>query len=67
QKLLSYVLIIDIMATTLPPNNRRQDPLVEKVTPNKEDIQLIWFDENMSNSDDFLLTQSMLIKLNTAA
>jgi tetratricopeptide (TPR) repeat protein len=55
------------MATTLPQNDRRQDLRLSEVTDNKEDIQLIWLDGNMSDSDDYILTQTMLLELNPAA
>ncbi|CAF3804600.1 unnamed protein product [Adineta steineri] len=42
------------------------DLFPNEVLHNKEDIQLIWLDGNMNDSDDYLLTQSMLIQLNPA-
>jgi tetratricopeptide (TPR) repeat protein len=55
------------MNTSLPSNERKQDPLLSEVANNKEDIQLIWLDDNMSDSSDYLLTQTMLLELNPAA
>ncbi|CAF1514258.1 unnamed protein product [Adineta steineri] len=54
------------MATSESSNERRQNLLPNEVSDNKEDIQLIWLDGNMNNSNDYLLTQSMLIELNSA-
>ncbi|CAF0894232.1 unnamed protein product [Adineta steineri] len=54
------------MATSESLNTRRQNLLPSEVSDNKEDVQLIWLDENMNDSDDYLLTQSMLTKLNSA-
>ncbi|CAF1240591.1 unnamed protein product [Adineta steineri] len=54
------------MTTSESLNERRQNLLPNEVSDNKEDIQLIWLDENMNDSDDYLLTQSMLIELNPA-
>ncbi|CAF0934612.1 unnamed protein product [Adineta steineri] len=54
------------MATSESLNGRRQNPLPNQVSKNKEDIQLIWLDGNMNDSHDYLLTQSMLIQLNPA-
>ncbi|CAF1249724.1 unnamed protein product [Adineta steineri] len=54
------------MATSESVNERRQNLLPHEVSDNKEDIQLIWLDGNMNDSDDYLLTQSMLIELNPA-
>ncbi|CAF1401063.1 unnamed protein product, partial [Adineta steineri] len=48
-------------------NERRQNRLPNEVSDNKEDIQLIWLNGNMNDSDDSLLTQTMLIELNSAA
>ncbi|CAF3930921.1 unnamed protein product [Adineta steineri] len=48
-------------------NERRQNLLPNEVSDNKEDIQLIWLNGNMNDSDDSLLTQTMLIELNSAA
>ncbi|CAF3947010.1 unnamed protein product, partial [Adineta steineri] len=47
-------------------NEGQQNLLPNEVPDNKEDIQLIWLDGNMNDSDDYLLTQSMLIQLNPA-
>ncbi|CAF1144346.1 unnamed protein product [Adineta steineri] len=54
------------MATTESLNERRQNLLPHEVSDNKEDIQLIWLDGDMNDSDDYLLTQSMLTELNPA-
>ncbi|CAF0934735.1 unnamed protein product [Adineta steineri] len=54
------------MATSEFLNARQQNPLLNEVSDNKEDIQLIWLDGNMNDSHDYLLTQSMLIELNPA-
>ncbi|CAF0856129.1 unnamed protein product [Adineta steineri] len=54
------------MATSEVLNERRQNLLPKEVADNKEDIQLIWLDGNMNDSDDYHLTQSMLIELNSA-
>ncbi|CAF3872309.1 unnamed protein product, partial [Adineta steineri] len=54
------------MATTESSNDRRQNLLPNEVLKNKEDIQLIWLDRKMNNSDDNHLTQSKLIELNPA-
>jgi hypothetical protein len=54
------------MATSVSPNERQQNLLPNEVSDNKEDIQLIWLDGNMSNSDDYERTQTMLIELNPA-
>ncbi|CAF1007421.1 unnamed protein product [Adineta steineri] len=54
------------MATSESLNERRHNLLPNEVSDNKEDIQLIWLDENMNDSDDYLLTQSMLTELNPA-
>ncbi|CAF0898582.1 unnamed protein product [Adineta steineri] len=54
------------MATSESFNERRQNLLPNQVSDNKEDIQLIWLDGNMNDSDDYLLTQSMLVQLNPA-
>ncbi|CAF1243343.1 unnamed protein product [Adineta steineri] len=54
------------MATSESSNEKRQNLLPNEVSNNKEDIQLIWFDGNMNDSDDYLLTQTMLIELNSA-
>ncbi|CAF1136741.1 unnamed protein product [Adineta steineri] len=54
------------MATSESLNERRRNLLPNEVSDNKEDIQLIWFDGNMNDSDDYLLTQTMLIELNSA-
>ncbi|CAF3737989.1 unnamed protein product [Adineta steineri] len=54
------------MATSKSLNERRQNLLPNEVSHNKEDIQLVWLDGNMNDSDDYLLTQSMLIELNPA-
>ncbi|CAF1228454.1 unnamed protein product [Adineta steineri] len=54
------------MATSESLNDRRQNLLPNEVSKNKEDIQLIWLDGNMNDSHDYLLTQSMLIELNSA-
>jgi hypothetical protein len=40
------------MATILPQYDRRQDLRLSEVKDNKEDIQLIWLDGNMSDSND---------------
>ncbi|CAF1114810.1 unnamed protein product [Adineta steineri] len=54
------------MATIESSNETRQNLLPNEVSDNKEDIQLIWLDEDMNDSDDYLLTQSMLTELNPA-
>ncbi|CAF0898758.1 unnamed protein product [Adineta steineri] len=54
------------MATSRPLTERRQDLLPSEVSDNKEDIQLIWLGGNMNDSDDYLLTQSILTELNPA-
>ncbi|CAF1362808.1 unnamed protein product [Adineta steineri] len=54
------------MATSKSLNERRQNLLPNEVSHNKEDIQLVWLDGNMNDSDDYILTQSMLIELNPA-
>ncbi|CAF1417907.1 unnamed protein product [Adineta steineri] len=54
------------MATSESLNERRQNLLPNEVSHNKEDIQLIWLDGNMNDSDDYLLTQTMLTELNPA-
>ncbi|CAF4182068.1 unnamed protein product, partial [Adineta steineri] len=54
------------MATSGSFNERRQNRLPNEVSHNKEDIQLIWLDGNMNDSHDYLLSQSMLIQLNSA-
>ncbi|CAF1550901.1 unnamed protein product, partial [Adineta steineri] len=54
------------MATSESLNQRPQNPLPNEVSKNKEDIQLIWLDGNMNDSHDYLLTQSVLIELNSA-
>ncbi|CAF0775866.1 unnamed protein product [Adineta steineri] len=54
------------MPTSESLNERRQNRLPNEVSDNKEDIQLIWLDGNMNDSDDYLLTQSMLTELNSA-
>jgi len=55
------------MATSITPNERKQDLLPSEVPENKEDIQLIWLDGNMNDSSDYLLTQTMLLEFNPAA
>ncbi|CAF1360620.1 unnamed protein product [Adineta steineri] len=54
------------MATSNSLHEKQQNLLPNEVPHNKEDIQLIWLDGNMNDSDDYLLTQSMLIQLNPA-
>ncbi|UJR20673.1 hypothetical protein I4U23_023794 [Adineta vaga] len=54
------------MATNEPLNTRRRDLLPNEISDNKENIQLIWLDANMEQSQDCLLTQTMLIELNPA-
>ncbi|CAF0948433.1 unnamed protein product [Adineta steineri] len=54
------------MATSESSNEKRQNHRPNEVSHNKEDIQLIWLDGDMSDSDDYLLTQSMLTEVNSA-
>jgi tetratricopeptide (TPR) repeat protein len=46
--------------------NERQNLRPKQVSENKENIQLIWLDGNITNSSDYILTKSMLIELNPA-
>jgi tetratricopeptide (TPR) repeat protein len=55
------------MAISISSNKRRQDLLPSEVTDNKEDIRLIWLDENMNDSPGYHFTQTMLLELNPAA
>ncbi|CAF0899554.1 unnamed protein product [Adineta steineri] len=54
------------MTTSESLNKRRKNLLSNEVSNNKENIQLIWLDGNINDSDDYLLTQLMLIELNSA-
>jgi tetratricopeptide (TPR) repeat protein len=55
------------MAATIPLEKRRRNLFPNEAVENKEDIQLIWLDENLDDSSDCLRTQSMLLELNSAA
>ncbi|CAF0902680.1 unnamed protein product [Adineta steineri] len=54
------------MTTSESLNKRRKNLLSNEISNNKENIQLIWLDGNINDSDDYLLTQLMLIELNSA-
>ena len=54
------------MVTSCQFNPRKRDPLLSEVSLNKENIQLIWLDRNMSDSNDYRLTQTILMELNPA-
>ena len=55
------------MAAGIFWNKRRENRLPHQVTGSGEDVQLVWFNENIENSLDCLRTQSMLLELHLTA
>src|SRR5215831_11703492 len=53
------------MATNLTVS-QRLNLRINQISENKENIQLIWLDENINNSSDCILTKAILIELNPA-
>ncbi|UJR20632.1 hypothetical protein I4U23_023757 [Adineta vaga] len=55
------------MASSTMPGDDNQNRPPKKAIDNKEDIRLIWLDEKMDNSSDFLLRRMSVLELNPAA
>jgi hypothetical protein len=70
KKFCDFVLIekyiIAAMTAVIPLEKRRRNLLPKEVSENKEDIQLIWLDENLDDSSEYRRIQSTLLELNPA-